>query len=293
MTLAGNGQRPVRVSVVLTNWNTRELLRGALNSLMRNASTDDVEVIVVDNGSTDGSAGMVKTEFPSCVLVENPGNRGYAHANNQGIALARGSSVLLLGSDTVVRDSTVDTLAEYLESHPGAGAAACRLMNPDGTPQLSCRRFPRLRDAVATYMNLHALTGRYTMRGFDYFTTQVVEQPAATCLMIRRDVMTAIGGFDETYTILYTDVDLCRRIGREGKEIVFVAQTEITHLGSMTTSAAPPRVRLEMYRDILLYFSRTYGVGARVLLTPILMLRLIAVTRNLLALRLLSLRRGG
>lgn len=291
MTSSGNGSQPVRISVVLTHWNTRPLLYEALTSLQQTGPRTGLEVIVVDNGSTDGAASMVASEFPGYLLIANKENLGYARANNQGIACAQGVYVLLLGSDTVMREGTVERLAAYLDAHPETGAVSCRLLNPDGSPQLSCRRFPRLRDAVATYLNLHALTGRYTMRGFDFGTTQVVEQPAATCLLVRRDLLRAIGGFDETYSILYTDVDLCRRISAAGRTIVYVADAEIVHYGSMTTSGAPGPVRLEMYRDILRYFARHHSRAARAILTPVLMLRLLAVTRSPLAFRLFSLRR--
>jgi O-antigen biosynthesis protein len=221
------------------------------------------------------------------VCIRNDRNTGYAHANNQGIRSARGRFVLLLGSDTVVRPDTAGVMARFLEVHPGAAAVACRLTNPDGSPQMSCRRFPRLRDAVATYLSLHMLARRYTMHGFDFHKTQEVDQPAATALMIRRTILDALQGFDERYTILYNDVDLCRRMRDAGGRIFFTGETELLHYGSSTTSTAPPAVRLEMYRNILHYFRRHHSVLAVVILAPILMIRLFLVTRSVIAFDLL------
>jgi GT2 family glycosyltransferase len=274
------------LSIVVTSWNTRNLLRELLQSLAQ--FVPGVEVIVVDNASVDGSADLVAREFPEVALIRNVSNLGYAVANNQGIRVARGSFVLLLGSDTRVIDGSLQKMASYLEAHTCAGAVACRLLNPDGTPQRSCRRFPRLRDAIATYLSLDFLAGRYNLRGFDFYATQPVEQPAATCLMVRRSVLDRVGLLDERYSILYNDVDLCRRIRSAGWEIMFLGDAEIIHHGSQSTTQAPSHVRLEMYRNILEYFERTFGKRARLVLMPILLTRLAIVTRSVSAFRLLS-----
>lgn len=281
------------VSVVIATWNTRDLVCGALGALQRSTVPGGAEVIVVDNGSQDGSAEAIRTHFPDTVLICNAANTGYAYANNQGIAAAAGRHILLLGSDTEVRPSTLSILSGFLDAHPEASAVACRLVNPDGSPQMSCRRFPRLRDAVATYLSLHRLARRYTMHGFDFAATQEVDQPAATCLMFRREVLTALGGFDVSYRILYNDVDLCKRLRDAGGRIFYTGDTEVLHYGSVTTRSAPPGVRMEMYRNILLYFRRNRGPVAHGVLAPLLALRLFVVTRSVRAFSLLSAQRKG
>ncbi|MCC6397343.1 MAG: glycosyltransferase family 2 protein [Bacteroidetes bacterium] len=280
-------------SVIIATWNTRGLVEDALDSLFRHNPADSMEVIVVDNASTDGTAEMIREKFPRVVLLCEERNTGYAPATNRGIRMATGRHILLLGSDTVVRKDTLSVLAGYLDTHPDVSAVACRLMNPDGTPQMSCRRFPRVRDAIATYLSWHFLTGWYTMKGFDFFKTQEVEQPAATCLMVRRGELVRLQGFDEAYTVLYNDVDLCRRLRKIGGRIVYNAETEVLHHGSSTTRSAPPALRLEMYRNILRYFSRYHGTVARWLLTPVLMMRYLAATRSPAAIRLISLKSEG
>lgn len=280
------------LSIVITSWNTRELLRELLQSLRDFAPGRPYEVLVVDNASSDGSARMVQEDFPEVVLLGNTENLGYARANNQGIQSARGSYVLLLGSDTRLIARTFDVMIDFLEQEPSVGAVGCRLLNPDRTPQISCRRFPTLRDAVVTYCSLHLLAPGYTMRGFRFDKTQPVDQPAATCFMMRREVLDTIGGFDERYTILYSDVDLCRRIHAAGWSIYYLADAEIVHYGSRSTSQATPEIRLEMYRNIIDYYTKSAGPIARWVLWPILQIRLLLVTRSLMALRLSTYRKG-
>ena len=236
---------------------------------------------------------MVRRKYPGVRLIANSRNLGFARANNQGLAAAAARYVLFLGSDTIAQQGTVAALASFLDATPRAGAVSCRLLNPDRTPQMSCRTFPRLRDAMATYLSLHFLSRAYTMAGFDFYRTQRVDQPAATCLMVRRELLTALRGFDERYTILYNDVDLCQRIYAAGYEIFYCGDTEIIHHGSMTTRAAPPPVRLEMYRNILQYFRAHAGPSATWLLTPVLFARLLLVTRDGTALHLLHPDREG
>ncbi len=274
------------VSIIITNWNTCELLDGTLDAIVRHAPPPDIETLVIDNGSTDGSPALVGERYPGVRLIRNIENLGFARANNQGIALARGRNVLFLGSDTIVQAGTVQTLAGFLDAHPDAGAASCRLLNPDRTPQMSCRRFPRLRDALATYLSLHWLARRYSMKGFDFYRTQAVDQPAATCLMVRRRLLDELDGFNTRYSILYNDVDLCERIRARGWKIYYVADTEIIHYGSMTTRSAPPVIRLEMYRNIIEYFRAHRGPIAQWILTPVLAVRLLLLTRSAIALRL-------
>jgi hypothetical protein len=278
----------VVLSIIITNWNTRELLRVLLASIVHHPPVTSFEILVVDNGSKDGSAAMVRQEFPDVRLIENSGNRGYAVANNQGYAASQGNLILLLGSDTVIIDESLQRMTEYLREHTEAGAVTCRLLNPEGTPQLSCRRFPTLGDAVLTYLSLHRFARRYTMAGFDSGRTQEVEQPAATCLMVRRDLLDSIGLFDERFTILYNDVEFCRRIRQTGRPIIYLGTAEIVHYGSQSTRQASPSLRLEMYRNILLYYQHTLGWHTRWILLPILMVRLLAATRSRLAFQLLN-----
>ena len=281
---------PVDLSIIITSWNTRDLLQGALDSMVTHPPRVPYEIIVVDNDSDDGSGDMVERAYPMVRLLRNPRNEGFARANNQGAAMAAGRALLLLGSDVVLIDDSIQRMYDHLMAHDDIGALGCRFLSPDRTVQQSCRRFPRLRDGILTYLSLHSLAGSYNMRGFDYYQSRDVDQLAATCLMIRKPVLAQIGLFDERYAILYNDVDLCLRIRRAGWRICYLADAEIIHHGSQSTSRATPAVRLEMYRNILVYYSRTFGIPAIVTLLPILGVRLAIVNRGKCVFGLFSLK---
>lgn len=268
------------LSVLIANWNTRTLLQSLLRSLQAHPPSVSHEIIVVDNGSIDGSADMVRGEFPLIRLMSNERNRGYAAAHNQAAAIAQGEFLLLLGSDTAVLGRSVQSMVDYITSHLEVGAVTCRLLNPDHSVQQSCRRFPTLLDAVATYLSLHMMARRYNIADFDFYRTQEVEQPAATCLMIRRSIFGKIGLFDERLAILYNDVDLCHRLLSAGWKIVYLADAEVLHYGSQSTKRATPEVRLEMYRNVLVYYFRRFGTMALILLLPILAVRLAILNRG-------------
>lgn len=278
----------MKLSIIVVSWNGCGLLRDCLRSIHNFPPGVQHEVIVVDNGSADRSAEMVEQEFSDARLIRNTQNQGFARGNNQGIAVANGELVLLLGSDTEVRQGSIQSMISFLEGHPEAGAVSCKLVFPDGRLQRSCKRFPTLGNAVAIYCSLHWLNKRYLMDDFDHQSIREVDQPDATCIMIRRALMNALGGFDERFSILYNDVDLCQRMKKLRRSVYFLPTAQVIHHGSQSTRKAPPLLRLEMYRNILLYYYEYSGTVARWILTPILMIRFILVTRSFTSVRLLK-----
>ncbi len=134
------------LSIVIVNWNTREMLGDCLTSVRAGLRGITAEVIVVDNASTDGSAGMVADAFPEVTLIRNTENRGFAAANNQAFELARGRHILLLNSDTLVHGTVLADSVGYLDAHPKAGAMGCRVLKTDGSAQLTCRQGESLED---------------------------------------------------------------------------------------------------------------------------------------------------
>ena len=207
----------MQLSIIIVSWNTCRLLRRCLRSIASYPPRNNYEVIVIDNGSVDGSADMVRSDFPDVCLVPNVRNTGFAPANNQGFKVAKGSYVLLLGSDTEVRDCALQSMIAFLRSHPEAGAVSPKLISPDGRLQRSCKRFPTLGNALAMYCSLHWLNKHYLMEDFDHDSLRQVDQPDATSIMFRRELIEEIGGFDENYSILYNDVDLCQKLKKRGK----------------------------------------------------------------------------
>lgn len=265
------------LSIVIANWNTKEKIRQCLESVFDSPGEMSFEVIVIDNGSTDGSVEYLKSLGSRIALITNCANLGYAKACNQGLKIAVGKYVLLLGSDTILQHDTLHKCVEFMESNPKAGGAGCKLLNPDGTVQNSCKRFPKLRNAFYTYLSLDSLNRDYDMSSFNYNSTREVEQIAATFLMIRSDVLRDVGMFDETYGILYNDVDLCRRISLKGHKLYFLHTCSVIHYGSHSTKKAHFALRKKMYGDIYRYYKNNFGFKAR-FLYPILVMRLLIVS---------------
>jgi GT2 family glycosyltransferase len=228
------------VSVCIVNWNCRELLRSCLESLRRSAHELVLEIVVVDNGSADGSADMIVENFPEVVLLRNPDNLGFARANNQAAELACGRYLFFLNNDTLVPPGALRRLVEYADAHPEAGLVGPRLRDGRGDVQISCRLLP----TVATFISrLHfvRMTGlmrshyrRYRRRGFDPSATRPVELLMGAALLVRRRVLSECGGWDERFVFGGEDLELCWRIGRRYR-VVYHGEVEVIHYGREST----------------------------------------------------------
>ncbi len=264
------------LGIVIVHYNTPSLLRGCLESLR--SCTVAHRVVVVDNASpSPEGVEMVRREFPEVELVVNGENRGFARANNQGIAAltppspAPGGSgvraVLLLNPDTVVRPNAMETLVAFLEGHPRAGAVAPRLLYPDGTLQENAFRFPTLWQSFFDTFPLHGrllrsrLNGRYQeMYGEEPFT---IDHPLGACLLLRAEALEQVGLLDEGYFMYVEEVDLCYRIKQAGWEIYHVPAAEVVHYGGQSTSQMAERMFVELHRSRFRFFTRHYPPAFR------------------------------
>jgi GT2 family glycosyltransferase len=244
--LAAGQQRPPRtqqradVSVCVVNWNCRNRLRACLASLDEADQKVRLEVIVVDNASTDGAPEMVATEFPWVLLIRNGQNAGFARANNQAADCASGRFLFFLNNDTVVPPGALRLLLDYAEAHPEVGAIGPQLRGTDGRPQMSCRRRPTLL-ALFHRTTLLRWTGlcrtayrRYRWRDGDAETTRRVEVLMGAALFVPRRVFSQCGPWDEDYTFGGEDIDLCARIGRS-YPIVYYPEAAILHYGRVSS----------------------------------------------------------
>ena len=270
----------VDVSVIIVNYNVREFLHQALQSVCRAAGGLNVEVIVVDNNSADGSAEMVAEEFPQVVLIENRDNTGFSRANNQGIRIAQGRYLLILNPDTILQEDTLTTLVDYLDRHPEAGAVGCQILNPDGTFAPESRRaFPTPRVALYRVTGLSRLFprsprfGRYNMTFLPVDEESEVDALSGSCMMVRHAALyhspetarnlsllngcatgdsiretnsgTGAGLFDETFFMYGEDLDWCYRIQQAGWSIRYTPETRIIHYKGESTKKGELRyVRL-------------------------------------------------
>lgn len=254
------------LSICIVNWNTRDLLRACLRSMVAHPPTIEHEILVADNASVDGSAAMVAAEFPMARLFANDANLGYAAGNNQLLRAARGRWLLLLNPDTEIDPRLdprpFDTLVQHLLDHPFCGAVAARLVQPDGRTQESCRGFPTPLALTAEWTGLARLfptrLGGYRMRGFDHLSARSVDQPMASCLLLRRRTLQRVGLFDERFRIFFNDVDLCRRIRDDGWRIDYQPAAAIVHHGGGSTRLVRREMILESRSGLLAYYAKHY-----------------------------------
>jgi hypothetical protein len=234
--------RTSQLSILIVNWNGRDMLRNLLASIDATRGDLAVQTIVVDNASADESAEMVAGEFPGVVLQRNTGNVGFARGNNQAARLAEAPLLLLLNNDTLVRPGAMQTLIRFMGEHPDIAAAGPKLIGADGKPQRSGRNLPTV---VALFNSIQFLkwTGifrsayrRYRREGFDPEKPGAIGQLAAAALIVRREAFKRCAGFDEAFGFGVEDVDLCRRLIGFGT-IHYVPEAEIEHLGRVSSRA--------------------------------------------------------
>ncbi|MCC6728938.1 MAG: glycosyltransferase family 2 protein [Chthonomonadales bacterium] len=258
------------LSVIIVNWNVRDLLRNCLRSLHETLDGVRYEVIVVDNASRDDSAAMVRAEFPGARLVENRQNAGFCRGNNQGIALARGRYVVLLNPDTEVREGALQRLMAFLDEHRDVGVVGPMLLTPTGEPAPTGSCFPGvLREAVGV-LGLHNLyRARYDLQSYgrtDFTGMADVDVICGACLMTRSEVLDRIGGLDEDLFMFFDEVDFCRRARKAGWRAVYVPEARVLHvwMGSVRQDALGAMRRF--YRAQFVYFRKHHGLAAALLL---------------------------
>jgi GT2 family glycosyltransferase len=227
------------VSVCIANWNCVGLLRRCLESLFDQPQGAAFEVVVADNGSTDGAADMVAAEFPQVVLIRNSDNRGFARASNQAAAAARGRFLFFLNNDTLVPPNTLRQFLELAAVNPGVGMFGPRLRGTDGASQISYRRRPTLA-ALLHRVSLLRWTGlfrrayyEYRRATFDPNHVRSVEVLMGAAVFLSREVFEACGRWDESYGFGVEDIDLSTQVGRRGT-LLFVSHVEIIHYGRMS-----------------------------------------------------------
>ena len=238
------------LSIVIVNWNTREMLRDCLASIPSHDGMQS-EVIVIDNASDDGSADMVAVAFPEVLLIRNPDNRGFAAATNQGLRVSSGRHLLLLNSDTLVHGDVLSRSVQYMDMHKQVGMMGCKVLNEDGSTQLTCSRFPGfvnllLQTLGASRLHSPRWLGRYQMLDWERDDERAVEVISGCYLLARREAIMQIGLLDEAFFLYGEETDWCRRCAEAGWQLMFAPVGIITHLGSGSSR------KLNYRRDILL-----------------------------------------
>jgi GT2 family glycosyltransferase len=222
------------LSAIIVSYNTRAMTLECLRALEADLAGIPSEIWVVDNASSDGSAEAIRRELPGVKVVESKVNAGFGAANNVAMRQATGRYFLLLNSDAFPRPGAIPTLIEYLESHPCAAIAGPRLLNADGSLQVSCFKFPTPLRAwlenlwISAAFKHHAYLGDY--RFWPHDTERNVDFLIGACMLLRREVFEQTGGFDERFFLYSEETDWQRRIRDLGWEIAFTPAAEATHL---------------------------------------------------------------
>ncbi|WP_342576314.1 glycosyltransferase family 2 protein [Paenibacillus sp. FSL M8-0142] len=253
------------VSILIVNYNTRQLTLDCLRSVYASETEFTYEVIVIDNDSKDDSVQAIRQEFPLVRLIENTENTGFAKANNQGMAAAQGRYVLLLNSDTVIQRDTLQTMVAFMDRNPITGASGCKIILPDGSLDKACKRgFPTPSASFYYAFGLSKLFpneprfNQYQLGYLDPDQEYPVDCLVGAFMLVRRETIEQVGGLDETFFMYGEDIDWCYRIKQAGWGIHYYPRTTIVHYKGGSARRRPFKIIYEFHRAMILFHRKHY-----------------------------------
>lgn len=253
----------MKLSIIIVNFNTKDLLRDCLNSIIHSIPclagrqalnhplSSNYEVIVVDNASSDESVKMLKKEFPQVKLIKNKRNLGFSKANNQGINKARGEYILLLNSDTEIVNNALKELVDFAESKNDLGMAGPKLLNPDGRPQPSTAPFYTLPVAFLSLFGGDRFLRRSPVK------TTPVDWVSGACFLIKKAIIDKIGLLDEKFFMYAEEMEYCFRAKKAGYQVYFYPQAEVIHLGE--GSGDRQKAILGIYQGLIYFYQKHFA----------------------------------
>ena len=255
------------LSIIIVNWNSFQWLPECLGSILSTTSSSEVEIIVVDNASTEDESIRIKKLFPQVNVIRSNKNLGFAGANNLGVRKSRGSFLLFLNPDTRVLGFAIDTMLGYLRSTPDAGAVGCKLLNTNGSIQTSCiQKFPTIVNQLLDIESLRLRWPHWKLWGISPLfssdpTPKEVEVISGACLMMERKTFLQAGMFSEQYFMYAEDVDLCHQVRQLGKRNSYVGEASVIHHGGGPSKSrnGSQWVAIMQRRAILKFCERTRG----------------------------------
>ena len=263
------------ISIIIVTWNSAVFINKCLRSLYLRSNASKSEVLVIDNGSQDGTAELVKEEFANVIIIQNKENIGFSRAANLGISKSKGKYIFLLNPDTRFESDVAGTLAVFLETHMEAAAVGPAIYNPDGTVALfSARELPSLQNMAFRQFGLrkifpdHKLIGRETIAGWDRKSVRQVAYLNGSAIMIRREIFNRYGLLDETLPMYFEDLELSARLSRCKQKLFVVPEAVLTHFGNRSAVQSPSRrilIAMEDGEAPWLYF-RQYKSGFQAVL---------------------------
>lgn len=273
----------MKLSIVILCWNDLKVIPDCLQSIFEGTHSTPFEVIVSDNGSTDGSIEFIRHSYPAVHLIENGVNLRFSKGNNVAIRECNGDYILILNPDTIIHDGALDRWVRFADGHPEGGAFGCRILNRDGSYQGCARPLPTLGGYLIGALYLRSMSrimgflpsDIYT--GWNGNTVRTIGWQAGCAVMFRGGLLKQLGGFDERFFYYCEDVDLCHRVWKAGYLIIYVPDVTITHLGGQSTTVRNPRYfEVDQYRNQYRYFYKYYGRRGVRRYRIITLLRLIA-----------------
>jgi len=271
----------IDVSIIIISYNTKDILKQCVDSVVKQTKAIQYEIIIVDNASKDGSAEMIKTDFPDIVLIENQENKGFAAANNQGIIKAKGQYILFLNSDTIILGSAIDKMIRFCNENSDVHALGCKLLNQDRTLQPSCYRFPSLIPIIGNILHLWIIPAfrktilLQTLVLSHYDKIHKADYVRGACLLIKRKVIECIGMFDERFFIYTEEADFCYRLKKAGFQLKYFPFAEVVHLGGGSSEPYVEALLFEKHKNPMQYYEKHHGRVAVILYRILMMVRLI------------------
>ena len=262
-----------KLSIVVVNYNTRDLLRACLRSVLSSREPPVFELFVVDNASCDGSAAMVAAEFPQVQMIECNVNGGYAHANNLALRRCKGDYLLLLNPDTVLPPRALKEMVDFMEAHPEAGIAGPKLVRENGSLDLACRRsFPSPEVSFYRMLGLSKLFprsrrfGRYNLTYLDPDQPAEVDSVVGAFMMVRSEAAQQVGFLDDSFFMYGEDLDWAYRIKAKGWRVLYNPAVVVLHHKGASSRRHPRKAILEFYRAMHLFYKKHYAAGTNRLL---------------------------
>lgn len=252
----------IKISVIVITYNGIEFIENCLNSISKSLLKESAEIIVIDNGSSDGTVALIEQNYQYVKLIKNTTNLGFAKAVNQGLRECKGEYVFLLNQDTRIVARAISDLATRLAQDEKIGVIGPKFVGFDGNLQKSCRAFPRYRDIFyeltgLSYLFPHSkIFSRWKMGWFDHEIEREVDQPMGAAMMFWRNLLEKVGYFDEAFPIFFNDVDFCRRVIAHGYINLYYPMATVEHFIGGTIRKIKPRMIIESHRSMYRYFRK-------------------------------------
>jgi N-acetylglucosaminyl-diphospho-decaprenol L-rhamnosyltransferase len=256
----------VDLSCIIVNYKNSGPLKDCLASLYQTVQGLEFEVIIVDNSENDPGLQPLKELYPKAQFISNSSNVGFSKANNQAGKIGQGNVLIFLNPDTILPDQSINSMYRYFRSHTETGALGPKVVNPDGSLQYSCRRYPTLWTGLFNRYSIlsqlfpgNRFTSQYLMRDFDHNEIRPVDWLSGCCLMVSKSTFDISHGFDENYFLFNEDVDLCRTINQAGKEVIYFPEAKVIHQVSTSNSKTTARVIIQRHLGMMHYFKKHHG----------------------------------